>query len=214
MRVKVCGIRKIEDALNAVKFGADAVGLLVGQKHSAKDFIDEGTARSIVEKLPPFCSSVLVTHLTDNDKIISLAKFIGTTTIQLHGDSTPEDVMYIRQRLPGVKLIKALHVVDENSIKNGRPYLDVIDAILLDTINVSTDQVGGTGLTHDWNLSREIVLMYGVPVILAGGLNPDNVQQAIKAVNPFGVDANSGTKGLDGFKDINRLKAFIRNAKM
>ena len=179
MRVKVCGIKKLEDALMAVKFGADAIGLLVGQKHSATDFISEGLARLIVEKLPPFCSSVFVTHLQDNDKIISLVKFVGTTTIQLHGDSTPEDVSYIKQHLPGIKVIKSLHVVDEYSIEKGFGFLNDVDAILLDTINIETDQVGGTGITHDWSLSRKIVSDYHpVPVILAGGLKPSNVQQA------------------------------------
>jgi len=213
MKVKICGIKTIEDALKAIEFGADAVGLLVGQKHTSNDFIDKEQAKSIVRALPPFCSSVLVTHLEDNGEIIALAKFVGVTTIQLHGDSTPEDALHIKKELPYIKLTKSLHVIDRNSIELGRKYLKAVDAILLDTVNVSTGQVGGTGITHDWNLSREIVDTYDAPVILAGGLGPDNVKQAVNEVRPFGVDANSGTKGKDGFKDYVKLEAFVRNAK-
>jgi len=150
----------------------------------------------------------------DNEEIASLARFIGISTIQLHGDNTVGDALTIKEMLPGIKLIKSLHVTDKNSIQLGRKFLEVVDAILLDTIIIETDQVGGTGITHDWNLSREIVESYNLPVILAGGLNPDNVQQAIQTVKPFAVDANSGTKGSDGFKDVDKLKAFIKNAKM
>jgi phosphoribosylanthranilate isomerase len=213
MRVKVCGIKNVKDALKAVELGVDAVGLLVGQKHSANDFIDMGQARVITHHLPPFCSSVLVTHIEGCNDIVALAKFIGVTTIQLHNNSSPDDALHIKHKLPHIKLIKSLHVVDRTSIEKGRKFLRSVDAILLDTINLATDQVGGTGLTHDWNLSREIVSAYDIPVILAGGLDPDNVALAIEKVMPFGVDANSGTKGENGFKDYKKLEAFIRNAK-
>ena len=213
MKVKVCGIKKIEDALKAIEYGADAVGLLVGQRHASNDFIDKKYAKSIVENLPPFCSSVLVTHLEESETIISLAQFIGVTTIQLHGNSTMEGALYIKKKLPYIKLIKALHVVDRSSIEKGHKFLRAVDAILLDTVNLNTGQVGGTGKIHDWNLSREIVTFYNKPVILAGGLNPENIQQAIKKVKPFGVDVNSGTKGKDGFKDYRKLKDFIYKAK-
>ena len=155
----------------------------------------------------------MVTHIEESEKIVSLARFIGVTIIQLHGDSAPEDALYIKQELPHIKLIKALHVVGRSSINRGRKFLHAVDAILLDTVNLGTGQVGGTGETHDWNLSCEIVASYDRPVILAGGLNPENVQQAIEKVRPFGVDVNSGVKGEDGFKDYRKLKDFIRNAK-
>lgn len=213
MKVKTCGIKRIEDALKAVEFGADAIGLLVGQRHTSNDFVDKEQAKSIVSALPPFCSSVLVTHLEDTGEIISLAQFTGVTTIQLHGDSTPEDALHIKKELPYIKLTKALHVINRNSIELGRNYSNTVDAILLDTVNADTGQVGGTGITHDWNLSREIVETYDTPVILAGGLGPDNVKQAVTVVKPFGVDANSSTKGKDGFKDYSKLEAFVRNAK-
>ena len=213
MRVKICGIKKTEDALKAIEQGADAIGLLVGQVHTSNDFISKESAKSIVSGLPPFCSSVLVTHLENNNEIIALAQYIGATTIQLHGDSTPKDAFFIKKELPYIKLIKSLHIINKKSIEDGRKFIDAVDAILLDTVNPNTGQVGGTGKTHDWKISREIVESYNIPIILAGGLNPENIEQAIKEVQPFGVDANSGTKGDDGYKDYRKLKDFIRKAK-
>lgn len=198
----------------AINYGADAIGLLVGQKHSSTDFIDSDTAKEIVEALPPFCASVLVTHLIDPKEIIDLATDIGVTTIQLHGDSTPDDAQTIKNGLPYIKLYKAIHVTDEGSIENGRDFLPYVDAILLDTANPSTGQVGGTGMTHDWSISKRIVQAYDKPVILAGGLNPENVAEAIKMIEPFGVDVNSGTKGTNDYKDAGRVKDFIYNAKL
>jgi len=213
MKVKICGIKRIEDAKLAIDLGADAIGLLVGQQHASNDFIDEERAKSIVDELPPFCSSILVTHLKNNEEIIDLAHYIGVSTIQLHGDSLPEDARYIKKRVPNVKLIKSLHVIDKDSVKHGRKYLNDIDAILLDTINNETGQVGGTGITHDWSLSKKIVSSYDKPVILAGGLSPDNIREAIQAVKPFGVDVNSGTKGEDGHRDAIKMNNFIKLAK-
>ena len=212
-RVKICGIRNILDAKNALKFGADAIGLLVGQKHNAVDFISTKEAKEIIDKLPPFCSSVLVTHMAKAKEIYSIASYVGASNIQLHGDSSVEDVLELKSYLPHVKLIKCLHVVDEGSIDGGQEFFGLVDAILLDTINVDTNQVGGTGLVHDWSISRKIVEACPLPVILAGGLRSDNVQEAVQKVNPFAVDVNSGTKGKNGHKDLLKLQAFIENAK-
>lgn len=214
IKVKICGIKRKEDALAAASYGADAIGLLVGQRHTSNDFIGEETAKEITRSLPPFCSSVLVTHITSISEIVGLTQRIGVTTIQLHGDSTPEDAQEIKRQLPHIKLYKVIHVNDESSIEFGKQFLGVVDAILLDTANKATGQVGGTGLVHDWNISRRIIEMYSKPVILAGGLGPDNVREAIEVVNPFGVDVNSGTKNADGFKDYSKLKQFIEAAKL
>ena len=134
------------------------------------------------------------------------------TAIQLHGDTSPAQAAEIGQRLPLAKTYQAIHVVDGQSIGAARQYVGSVDAIVLDTINVATDQVGGTGQTHDWSISRQIAEQLPVPVILAGGLDPDNVK-AIRQVGPYGVDVNSGTKGPGGFKDHAKLKSFIDNAK-
>ena len=213
VKVKICGIKKHEDAELAVLSGADAVGLLVGQVHTSNDFIDKDIARAIVESLPPFCSSVLVTHLTECDEICELAEYIGVSTIQLHGGSSPAQAKEIKQRLPYIKTYKSIHVTGPESVDNALAYRGVVDGILLDTVNVTTGQVGGTGKTHDWSISSQIVRALDIPVIMAGGLNPENVKDAVAQVQPHGVDVNSGTQGPDGFKDPEKIKSFIMRAK-
>ena len=148
-----------------------------------------------------------------SDETVLLAKELGVTTIQLHGDTTPQEAKEVRRELPYMKLYKAIHVTRIEAIQNAETYADVVDAVILDTINVSTNQVGGTGQTHDWSISAQIVKGLSIPVILAGGLNPDNVAEAIKQVQPFAVDVNSGVKNADGYKDFEKLKSFIERAK-
>lgn len=212
IHVKICGIRRIEDALAAAEYGADAVGFLVGQKHASPDFVDPADAAAMVAALPPHIDSVLVTHLAEPDEIVPLANTTGVSAIQLHGDTSPDQAAEIKQRVAHLKTYKAIHVVDAQSIDTARQYTTV-DALVLDTLDASTDQVGGTGRTHDWAISRQIVEQLPIPVILAGGLTPDNVATAIRQVRPYGVDVNSGTKGPDGYKDHTKLKRFIGNAK-
>jgi phosphoribosylanthranilate isomerase len=212
IHVKICGIRRIEDALAAAEYGADAVGFLVGQKHASPDFVDPDDAAAMVAALPPHIDSVLVTHLAEPDEIVRLANTTGVSAIQLHGDTSPDQATEIKQRVAQLKTYKAIHVVDAQSIDTARQYTTV-DALVVDTLDASTDQVGGTGRTHDWAISRQIVEQLPIPVILAGGLTPDNVATAIRQVRPYGVDVNSGTKGPDGYKDHTKLKRFIDNAK-
>lgn len=212
VHVKICGIRRIDDALAAAEYGADAVGVLVGQTHSSTDFLDESDAAAIVDALPPHVAPVLVTHLAEPAEIVALATAIGVTAIQLHGPTSPAQAAVIRGRMPHIKIYKAIHVVGPQSIDSARRYVETVDAVVLDTVNVATDQIGGTGRTHDWSISRRIVEQVPIPVILAGGLDPDNVGEAIRQVGPYGVDVNSGTKGPDGYKDPAKLKRFIVNA--
>jgi phosphoribosylanthranilate isomerase len=213
VRVKICGNKRLEDALEGVKAGADALGFLIGQVHASPDFISKEAAREIIEKLPPFISTVLVTHLSDAEDIISLADFTKVSTVQLHGESKVDDIFVLREHLPNIKLYKTIHVENRSAISLAREWDNCVDAILLDTICRAEQKVGGTGKPHDWSISSEIVRSLHLPVILAGGLDPDNVQDAIKAVQPFAVDVNSGTKGPDGYKDSVKLHTFVENAK-
>ena len=214
IKVKICGIKNLKDALNAVDAGADAIGLLIGQRHTSNDFIDIKEGREIVSSLPPFISSVLVTHIKSPEEVISMAKDLGCNHIQIHSEMTPEGCEKVKKELKYIKTIKAYHVVDESSLFYGDPYLDKVDAFLLDTANAATGQVGGTGMTHDWDISLKIMDKYKkIPFFIAGGLNPENVGKAVEKLNPYAVDANSGTKGSDGFKDEEKLKQFIKMAK-
>lgn len=212
MKVKICGIKRKEDALKAISYGADAIGLLVGQKHPSHDFITKEEAREIVRAIPPFCASVLVTHIDKPEEIISLTRFISVNTIQLHSNITISDIQKVKKALPNVSLIKCIHVRDEKSILEAQKYQDFVDAILLDTYNEKTDQVGGTGLTHDWSISKQIIDTLSTKVIVAGGINPDNIEKVKSYLHPYAVDVNSGVKGPDGYKDDEKLKVFIERA--
>lgn len=211
--VKICGVRRVEDALIAADAGADEFGLLVGQRHTSSDFIDVETAAAIVAACAGRITAVLVTHVSNPDEVHALARAAGVQEIQVHSEMPPAGLTRLRE-LGGYRLRKSWHVTGPESLDYGEAYRGVADAFLLDSMNAATGQVGGTGRAHDWNLSREIVTRFaGVPVILAGGLNPENVAAAVRQVRPAGVDVNSGTKGPDGFKDAARVRAFVRAAK-
>ena len=213
MRVKICGIKSVEDGLKAVEFGADAIGLLVGQEHSSKDFISISLAKEIVSKMPPFISTVLVTHINNAEQIIDMIKEIGVNTVQLHSDIDINGINKVKNNCPNVKVIKLVHIIDENSIEQVKLFTDVSNAILLDTINFATNQVGGTGKTHNWDIDKKIVEETSANIIVAGGLNKNNVKEAVLKIKPFGVDVNSGVQNEFGFKDYDKLKEFIYNAK-
>ena len=214
MYVKICGIRRHEDALIAAELGADAIGLLVGQRHNSPDFISAAVAREISRTLPPSVEAVLVTQITEVDEIERLLRQSGITAVQLHSEITADSVANLRTRFPDLKVFKSVHVISAESVRYPEGFSKVVDGFVLDTINVATDQVGGTGKTHDWSISQKIVTRYPeIPIILAGGLNSENVRSAIEYVHPFGVDVNSGTKGSDGFKDARKMREFILEAK-
>ena len=198
----------------AAELGADAIGLLVGQKHNSLDFISATVAREIARALPPSMDAVLVTHLKEIDQLERLLQQSEITTIQLHSEIAPSSVERLRHRLPGVKIFKSINVISADSVAYPDAFKKLVDGFVLDSINLATNQVGGTGKTDDWSVSRQIVMRYPeVPIILAGGLNSENVRSAIERVRPFGVDVNSGRKVADGFKDPRKMEAFIVQAK-
>jgi phosphoribosylanthranilate isomerase len=197
----------------AADAGADAIGVLVGQVHCSGDFIDAKLAAEICNALPPFMSSVLVTHLEDPGEIIALAKAVPTSTVQLHSDLQRTTIGMLRTMLSPRTIIGKVSIDGEESIHRARSLKGSVDAIVLDSIDRSQDKVGGTGIAHDWNLSAAIARTCDIPVILAGGLNPDNVQRAITIVRPWAVDVNSGVEGPHRLKDRARLHAFVTSAK-
>jgi phosphoribosylanthranilate isomerase len=153
-----------------------------------------------------------VTHLLDPGSIAALADRIGVAAIQVHGDVLPDALAVLRTLLPTHHLIKAVHVTGPEALDRAAAYAKLADALLLDTR--TADRLGGTGRTHDWSISRRIVASVApTPVILAGGLTPDNVAAAIAAVRPAGVDVNSGVEDATGAKDPRRMKAFLAAAR-
>jgi phosphoribosylanthranilate isomerase len=211
MRVKICGIRRVEDGLAAVLAGADAVGCLVGLDYSTPDRVDPPTARAIFAALPPFVARVLVTHRTGLADVTALMRESGATVAQLHGDFPSVAISALREALPYATIVKSVHVTGEDTVAAALAAARVADAILLDT--KARGRIGGTGTTHDWSISAKIAAASPKPVILEGGLTPDNVADAVAVVRPFGVDVNSGTRGPDGWKDSTKIRAFIENAR-
>ena len=198
----------------AAELGADAIGLLVGQKHNSPDFVSATVAKDIARALPPSVEAVLVTHVENLDELERLLQESEIPTVQLHSEIAPRSVERLRGRLLHLKIFKSVSVNSANSVAYPEAFEQVVDGFVLDSVNVATDQVGGTGKTHDWSVSRQIVMHYPeVPIILAGGLNSENVRSAIEYVHPFGVDVNSGTKAPNGFKDPRKMQEFIVQAK-
>jgi phosphoribosylanthranilate isomerase len=188
--------------------------LLVGQLHTSTDFILPSTAARLSGLLPPYITPVIVTHLVDAASILDIVNKTGVTTLQLHGGNSSDDVRKICDSLPANgKIIFAVHIIKGEIVPSLQEYYPFIDAVLLDSYNMTTGQVGGTGQIHDWALSAQIVRTSPVPVILAGGLTPANVEEAIRTVKPYGVDANSGLKNPGGGRDPELCKAFVVNAR-
>ena len=202
MKVKICGITNVGDALMACEFGADLIGVVVSEESKRKISFEK--AKEILDSVPENVLTVVVTTSTDANELQRIADEIKPRIIQLHGEVS-EDLKL------NVKLTKSI------SVEKGLDYIEYmkkyefVDFFLLDSKVKGI--VGGTGVTHDWNISKEIVGASEKPVFLAGGLNPDNVKEAIEKVKPYGVDVASGVEKEIGKKDLEKVREFIRRAK-
>ena len=213
VKVKICGIRRREDARLAIDRGADAIGVLVGQQHPSPDFISAELASCILRDLPPFVSGVLVTHVDQPKDLLGLIKQVKPSAVQIHSAMPPDALAAVRRHHPELPLLKVVHANGPNPIATIRAYAGLINGVVSDSCNPATGQVGGTGMPHDWAVSAQLARQGGLPLILAGGLTPNNVAAAIAQVSPWGVDVNSGVKGDDGFKSDARLNDFIARAR-
>lgn len=209
-RVKICCISSIEEAGLAIKNGASAIGL-VGNMPSGPGVIDDRLISEIVKSTPPAVSTFLLTSETTAKGIITHYRKVNTTTIQIVDELPKSEYAVLRAELPNVKLVQVIHVTDGNSVKKAVEVSHFVDAVLLDSGNphLQVKELGGTGRTHNWELSRKIRTSIGIPLFLAGGINPDNVKEAIEKVQPFGVDLCSGVR-TNGKLDEEKLKAFFR----
>jgi phosphoribosylanthranilate isomerase len=201
VRVKICGITNPEDALAAVDFGADALGFLFFQE--SPRYISGDHAASIIRQLPPFITTVGVFVNEKPEQIQNIVLRTGIDAIQLHGDEPPALCTLSR------RVIKAIRVKSLESLDPLIGYQGKVSAFLLDTY--TSDAFGGTGRIFNWDIAS-YAKQFG-RIILAGGLTPDNVAEAVRQVTPYGVDVSSGVESQKGKKDHAAMKAFIRKAK-
>jgi len=205
IRVKICGITRMEDALLAVELGASALGFIFYPP--SPRFIPPARARVIRQALPPFVSTVGVFVNEDPQRILELKRYVGFDFVQLHGHEPPE----VAQRF-FPQVIKALRIKDEADLAQIASYRGAASAVLLDTY--VKGKPGGTGLCFDWRLAQE-AKAYGLPVILAGGLGPENALRAWREVRPYALDVNSGVETSPGQKSpvlLQRLFAALKQA--
>ncbi len=210
MRIKFCGTASLTDMQCAVDAGCDAVGFIMGVTYQSADVVTPAEAAEMIRHLPPFIEPVAVTHLHETEDLIGLVNDSHCTTLQIQETVEPSAIGAIRDALPYLKIVKAVHVADESAIRTAKRYEPHADALILDTR--TPEKIGGTGIPHDWNISARIVADSAIPVILAGGLRPENVREAIRKVRPYGVDVHTGVKR-DGVRNPERTLAFAREAR-
>lgn len=210
VKVKICGITSEENLKMVCKMGADAVGFIVGVPSSPRNLTLE-TAKKLIRHVPIFVKSVLVVVSQDADEILRLYKDLKPDIIQIHGKKPP-DISVLRENLPDTFLIRAITVKSKDALQTAVEEANFFDAVLIDSHFAGKH--GGTGVTHDWSISRHIrEAIHPKPLILAGGLNPKNVREAIQIVKPYAVDVSTGVESEPGVKDPEKVAAFIRNAK-
>ncbi len=200
-RVKICGITSLADAQVAVQAGADALGFMFYDR--SPRFIPTKTAAEISRALPPFTLRVGVFVNPSAELVFRAIDECGLNLLQFHGDEPPAFCTQF-----GLMSMKAFRIRDAGSLKALPDY--PTDAWLLDAY--ASDVLGGTGEKFNWDLAREVPRL-GKPVFLAGGLTPENVAEAVRKVNPFGVDVSSGVESAPGKKDHAKVRAFIKTAK-
>jgi phosphoribosylanthranilate isomerase len=208
-RVKVCCIASVEEARAAVECGAAAVGL-VSEMPSGPGVIDEALIAEIAARVPPPVATFLLTCRQDAASIVRQQRRCRVNTLQLCDRVPAQGYSALRAELPGVSLVQVVHVRGEESLEEALNVARHVDALLLDSGNQSlaVKELGGTGRTHDWRVSRRVVEASPVPVFLAGGLRAENVAEAVAAVRPFGLDVCSGVR-TGGRLDEEKLRRFF-----
>jgi len=194
----------------AIQAGADALGL-VGKMPSGPGAIDDDLIAAIAKKIHPPVSSFLLTSEQSATGIINHLNRTHINTVQIVDDLLDGTYRQIRDVLPYLRIVQVIHVSGEESVDQAMKIQELVDAILLDSGNpkATIKTLGGTGNTHNWDLSRKIVESVTIPVFLAGGLQGNNVAEAINLVQPFGVDVCSGVR-TEGGLDPGKLKSFMR----
>jgi phosphoribosylanthranilate isomerase len=213
-KVKICCIHSIEEAELAIKYGASAIGL-VSEMPSGPGVISEDLIEKIAAAVPSTIDTFLLTSKLDADSIIEQHRKCKTTTLQIVDKVNIEVYKKLKEYLPMIWLVQVIHVTDEESITEAKNAAQFVDAILLDSGNqkLKVKELGGTGRTHDWIVSRKIRDAVSVPVFLAGGINAINVLNAVTQVEPFGIDLCSGVRENEKLNE-KKLEEFFSVFKM
>jgi phosphoribosylanthranilate isomerase len=204
-RAKICGITNERDLAAAVDAGADAIGLIADVSVDTPRDVPIERAAELAAAAPPFVTTVLVTMPDSPAHAVELVERVNPDVLQLHGQVPVSDVAYVAANATA----RVLKTVDADD-PDGARYDDVADALLVDSID--SEGAGGTGETHDWDATREFADTVDSPVVLAGGLTPENVGDAVATVDPFAVDVASGVEASGGEKDHDAVRRFVANA--
>ena len=213
--IQIAGVIDRSEADMLVAEGVDWIGFPLRLTVNRED-ISEESAAEIIRSLAPPTRAVLITYLRTAEAILALCRKLGANTVQLHGDTPLAETIRLKTIAPDIHVLKSLVVRSGNfeALKGiTGQYTDWVDGFITVTFDPETGACGATGKTHDWGVSRRLVELSKRPVILAGGLTPDNVRQAILHVRPAGVDAHTGVEGLDGRKDRNKISRFVAEAR-
>ena len=191
----MCCISSTKEAESAIAAGAFAIGL-VSEMPSGPGVISEKLINKIASSVPPEILTFLLTSKQSVSDIIEQHKKCGTNTIQIVDSLINGTHDQLKNELPDINIVQVIHVTDERSIQEAVEISKSVDYILLDSGNqkLKIKELGGTGRTHNWAISKKIVEAVNVPVFLAGGINPENILEAVKFVNPFGIDLCSGVR--------------------
>lgn len=213
MKVKICCIKSVQEAQAAIKAGADVLGL-VGPMPSGPGPITAEEAGAIVETIPEHVDSFYLTSKTRFESIAEEYLVVKSSHVQLTDHLEPETRLRLKSEFPNLKIVQVVHVIDENDINRAREYSESSDFLLLDSgsPNKTIKELGGTGRTHNWAISKSIVEKVHVPVFLAGGLKTENVLEAIQSVKPYGIDLCSGVRTEDRL-DEEKLKLFMHTVR-
>lgn len=199
------------EAQTAMSYGANALGL-VSEMPSGPGVLSEDEIKNIIARMDPFVMPVLLTSKKTANDIFAQFEYCKPGALQLCEPMTEQELKYLSRALPGIPLIRVIHVSGLESVEEAKTFESLASAFLLDTGQRSgpIKQLGGTGITHDWSISAKIVSEVHVPVILAGGLNPENVKQAAEYVKPYAVDVCSGVRTNNNL-DRQKLSEFMAN---
>ena len=216
MIVQIYETQNCEEAKKLVEVGVDHIGVLVGNRENPREFGPE-QAKEILRCVSGQAKKVVLSLSKNLQAIAEIVNKINPDILHLGTapeSLSPQDVQSLKKQFPNLKIMRSIPVNDETSVELAKQYNEVANYLLLDTQKKDDTQVGATGKTHDWSISKRIVESMSIPVVLAGGLGPDNVAEAVAVVKPFGVDSKTKTDNMGSHeKDIEKVRQFVKLAK-